>query len=241
MNKKIISWIIILLAISLTLYSCNDVGKKKPSGKKEKSSSEEYNKNDGRSQSKLKLTFKIDTAVVTHQAVIKTDLGIIKISLYGQDAPKTVDNFTGLAKKGYYNGVLFHRIAKNFLVQTGDANTKSKSKKQEWGMGGKSIYGKEFNDELNNLAPSYKNGYTPGTVAMANRGPNTNTSQFFICLEDAGSLKHQWTIFGKVTEGMDVVEKISNMEIIPGPYDPDDGIPVKPIRIISVSINKIKN
>lgn len=188
----------------------------------------------------INLQYQSETPVVTHRAILKTSMGNIKIELYGLDAPKTVENFIKLSKSGYYNGVLIHRVAKNFLIQTGDGNTKSKSKKSEWGLGGKSSFGKEFNDEINPQTPSYKIGYRYGVVAMANRGPNTNTSQFFICLEEAINLEPRWTIFGKVIEGMDVVEKISKVDIVSGSIDPDDGIPIKPIKILSVKIITVK-
>ena len=143
---------------------------------------------------------------------IETTKGNIELELFESDAPKTVANFTGLAEQGYYNGVIFHRISKGFVIQGGDSTGT--------GRGGKSIYGKEFDDELNPSAPSYKEGYTRGTVAMANRGPNTNTSQFFIMLNDVPMPKN-YTIFGKVIKGMDVVDSIAAVDIVPqmGPTD----------------------
>ncbi len=193
-----------------------------------------------KSNNEINLQYKSDTPAVTHTALIKTSMGNLKVELFGKDAPKTVENFVKLSKSGYYNGVLFHRVAKNFLIQTGDGNTKFKSKKNEWGLGGKSIFGKEFNDEINPKSPSYNLGYRKGILAMANRGPNTNTSQFFICLEEAISLEPRWTIFGRVVEGMDVVEKISKVDITAGTIDPDDGLPVKPIKILSITIKAVK-
>ena len=97
------------------------------------------------------------------------------------------------------------------MIQAGDPFTKDPSKIDQWGNGGESIYGGTFNDELNSTTPSYKLGYTEGIVAMANRGPNTNTSQFFVIVTmgDAG-LPHAYTIFGKVTKGMEVVHAIEN-------------------------------
>jgi cyclophilin family peptidyl-prolyl cis-trans isomerase len=108
---------------------------------------------------------------------IETTKGNIELQLFESDAPKTVANFAGLAEQGYFNGIIFHRISKGFVIQGGDSTGT--------GRGGKSIYGKEFEDELNPAAPSFKEGYKRGIVAMANRGPNTNTSQFFIILNDA--------------------------------------------------------
>lgn len=181
-----------------------------------------------------------DTSIITHTALIKTSMGDILIGLYGKESPETVANFIGLAKMNYYNGILFHRVAKNFLIQTGDRNTLYQSKKNEWGFGGESFYGGEIEDEINPNTPSYKEGYKKGFVAMANKGPNTNTSQFFICLEQAKKLKHKWTIFGKVIKGMKVVENISHTPVEISPRGADDGIPIKAIRIYSVNINLVK-
>lgn len=133
------------------------------------------------------------------QAVIHSVKGDITIKLYPQDAPKTVANFATLSERGYYNNLTFHRVEAGFVIQGGDPNGN--------GTGGTSIYGPTFEDELNPNTPSYKEGYKAGVVAMANRGSNTNGSQFFIMLADT-PLPHQYTIFGKVTSGMDVAQKI---------------------------------
>ncbi len=132
---------------------------------------------------------------------IKTDKGIIEIQLFPQDAPKTVENFATLASQGYYNGITFHRVEPGFVIQGGDPNGN--------GTGGKSIFGDTFEDELNPNTQSYKDGYKEGVVAMANRGPNTNGSQFFIMLADNTTLPHAYTIFGKVVKGLDVVHQIA--------------------------------
>jgi cyclophilin family peptidyl-prolyl cis-trans isomerase len=179
--------------------------------------------------------------VITHFAYVKTSMGSFTIALYGEDAPETVANFIGLIKMKYYNGILFHRIAKNFLIQAGDKNTLFPNKKTEWGFGGESFYGGEIEDELNPKTPSYRGGYVKGVAAMANKGPNTNSSQFFICLDKAKSLEHKWTIFGKVTEGLEVVEKISEVQVEPSDRGNFDGIPIKPVRIYSINIKFIKS
>ncbi len=181
-----------------------------------------------------------DTSVITHTALIKTSMGDIVIGLYGKDTPETVANFIGLAKMNYYKGILFHRVAKNFLIQAGDRSTLFQNKKSEWGFGGQSFYGGEIEDELNPNTPSFKEGYKKGVVAMANKGPNTNTSQFFICLDGAKKLKHKWTIFGKVIKGMDVVEKISRVPVELSSRGINDGIPIKPIRIYSVTVKLVE-
>ncbi len=167
----------------------------------------------------------------TMNAVIRTTMGDIEIELFQSDAPKTVANFVGLAGQGYYNGVIFHRISKGFVIQGGDSTGT--------GRGGRSIYGKDFEDELDPKTPSYQGGYTKGTIAMANRGPNTNTSQFFIILKDSPWLPKNYTIFGKVTKGMDVVDKIAAVEITPIPnMSPNDGRPKVDVKMTAVEVKK---
>lgn len=131
---------------------------------------------------------------------IETNFGDIVFEVYQSDAPKTVENFVNLANKGFYNGLIFHRVIKGFMIQGGDPNGN--------GTGGP---GYKFADELNPNTPSYKAGYKKGVVAMANAGPNTNGSQFFIMLEDY-PLPNNYTIFGKVVSGQDVVDKIGSVK-----------------------------
>ncbi|TDF99554.1 peptidylprolyl isomerase [Paenibacillus piri] len=142
---------------------------------------------------------KID-ANKTYQATVATTLGTFKIDLFAKDAPKTVNNFVFLAKEGFYKDIIFHRVISTFMVQTGDPTGT--------GRGGP---GYKFEDELKS-----PHKYEPGIVAMANAGPNTNGSQFFICTgEDSVGLNKtpNYSIFGKVSEGMDVVLKIANTPV----------------------------
>ncbi len=125
--------------------------------------------------------------------------GDVKIEMFTKDAPKTVANFVGLAEKGYYNNLTFHRMIPGFMIQGGDPTGT--------GSGGESIYGGKFEDELNPNTDSYKNGYKKGVVAMANAGPDTNGSQFFIMLADY-PLPNDYTIFGKVVSGQEIVDKV---------------------------------
>ena len=155
--------------------------------------------------------------------------GNITVELYDQDAPKTVENFLRLTDSGFYDCLTFHRIAKNFVIQGGDPSGN--------GSGGLSAYGGAFADELNTSTPSYKAGYIKGVLAMANSGPNTNQSQFFIMLADT-QLPHNYTIFGKVIAGQDVVDKIGAVDINPGPFGPTDGSPVTPVVMQRVTITK---
>ncbi len=141
-------------------------------------------------------------------ATMKTDKGDIVLDLYPSDAPKTVTNFATLAKGGFYDCLTFHRVEPGFVIQGGDPDGN--------GTGGASIYGAEFEDELNENAASYQNGYREGVLAMANRGPNTNSSQFFIMLADNETLPKNYTIFGKVKAGMDVVRTIVRGDVIRG-------------------------
>lgn len=141
------------------------------------------------------------------KAIIKTEKGDIELELYPNDSPKTVINFATLATNGYFNNLTFHRFEPGFVIQGGDPNGN--------GTGGESVYGAKFADELNPDTESYKTGYKKGVLAMANSGPDTNGSQFFIMLEDNNSLPKAYTIFGKVISGLDVVEKIrANDKII---------------------------
>jgi len=133
-----------------------------------------------------------------YTGTLKTSLGDMKLELYAKDAPNTVNNFVFLAKEGFYDGIIFHRIINNFMVQTGDPT----------GTGGGGP-GYRFNDEL--TGPQT---YTKGTLAMANAGPNTQGSQFFICHGgQAETLPKRYTIFGKVTDGLDVLDKLAGVPV----------------------------
>jgi cyclophilin family peptidyl-prolyl cis-trans isomerase len=163
-------------------------------------------------------TTKKDTSLV---AVIKTNMGNIEIKLFEDKTPKTVQNFVGLAKKGYYNGVIFHRVIDNFMIQGGDPTGT--------GRGGESLWGGKFEDEI---VPSLTFD-KPGCVAMANAGQNTNGSQFFITTVPTPWLNGHHTIFGEVVNGMDIVNKISKVETTK-PYDR----PVKDVVMNEVIIEQ---
>lgn len=138
------------------------------------------------------------TPTTMPKVTIQTTKGDIEIELFSNDAPKATENFITLAKKNFYDGVIFHRVIKGFMIQGGDPTGT--------GRGGP---GYTFPDELNPATDSYKAGYVRGTVAMANAGPNTNGSQFFIMHADY-PLPHNYTIFGRVTKGLEVVDMIAN-------------------------------
>ncbi len=139
-------------------------------------------------------------------AVLKTNFGDIQIELFQNDAPKTAENFIKLAKSGFYDGTKFHRIIPGFMIQGGDPKSKDNNLADD-GTGGP---GYAFEDELNPDTASYKNGYARGTVAMANSGPNTNGSQFFIMHKDY-ALPHAYTIFARVLKGMEAVDAIEKL------------------------------
>ena len=183
-------------------------------------------------------------------AIMKTNMGEIKIKLFPKEAPKTVENFTTHAKNGYYNGLIFHRVIKDFMIQGGDPTGT--------GMGGESIWGRSFQDEFD---PALHN--LRGALSMANAGPNTNGSQFFIvqanstpanmldqmkqmsdsfpestveAYEKMGGtpwLDFRHTVFGQVIEGMDVVDAIAAVKV--GANDK----PVEPVVIETIEINEM--
>ena len=133
-------------------------------------------------------------------AVFKTNMGSFEAELFPDKAQKAVENFTGLVEKGYYQGVIFHRVIPNFMIQGGDPTGT--------GRGGQSIWGKPFEDEVNTGLVFD----SPGILAMANAGPNTNGSQFFITVAPTPWLNGHHTIFGKIISGMDVVNSISQVQ-----------------------------
>lgn len=136
-------------------------------------------------------------------AVLETNKGTIKFELLETDAPKTTENFRLLAEKNYYDGVIFHRVIENFMIQGGDPLGE--------GYGGESAWGGKFDDEIDKSSTLYQGPYNKGTVAMANSGPNTNGSQFFIMHIDY-PLPPSYTKFGQVIEGQDVIDEIAQVE-----------------------------
>lgn len=149
--------------------------------------------------------------------VIETSMGNIEVAMFREEAPKTVENFVKLAEKGYYDGIIFHRVIDKFMIQGGDPTGT--------GTAGESIYGKKFEDEI---SPKLKFD-RPGLLAMANAGPNTNGSQFFITTVPTGWLTGKHTIFGEVVSGMDVVNAIGKVKTTPG-----NNKPVTPVVMNSV-------
>jgi cyclophilin family peptidyl-prolyl cis-trans isomerase len=158
------------------------------------------------------------------RATIATDLGDIEVQLYTTDVPRAAGNFVDLARKGFYDDVVFHRVIPGFVAQAGDGQYGKKATldKGRVGTGGP---GYKFEDE------PIKGDYARGALAMANAGPNTNGSQFFICHQDlTGKLPKSYTLFGMVTKGMDIVDKI-----VAAPRNARD-LPDDPVAMISVTI-----
>jgi len=158
------------------------------------------------------------------RAIISTDLGDIEADLFTDGAPKAANNFIDLAKKGYYDDVIFHRVIPGFVIQGGDGQHGKKASLNagQVGTGGP---GYKFEDE------PIVGDYTRGALAMANSGPNTNGSQFFICHQDlTGRLPKNYTLFGQVTKGLDIVDQIAN-----APRNGRD-LPDEPVAMKSVTI-----
>lgn len=159
-------------------------------------------------------------------AVIETDKGTIEMEFFEADAPKAVENFRLLAEHGYYDGLTFHRVVKGFMIQGGDPSGD--------GTGGQSAWGDPFADEINPQSALYDGGYRRGVVAMANAGPNTNGSQFFILQQDY-PLPPNYVIFARVTGGLDVVDALANAQTTMGPGG-EVSRPVAPLTMKKVTI-----
>ena len=153
--------------------------------------------------------------------VIETDLGTIKFELFENEAPRTAENFRLLAERGYYNGLVFHRVANGFMIQGGDPNGD--------GTGGQTATGALLPNEINRTSPLYQGGYRRGLVAMANKGrPETGSSQFFI-MHQTYPLQPNYTIFGRVIEGMDVVDRIATAPTTMSPNG-EKSRPITPVK-----------
>ncbi|KAG6017085.1 hypothetical protein E4U43_002334 [Claviceps pusilla] len=164
----------------------------------------------------IKTEGNVKAAETGNAAVIHTNFGDIRIRLFPEAAPKTVENFVTHAKNNYYNNTIFHRVIKKFMIQGGDPLGD--------GTGGESIWGREFEDEFSSLKHD-----KPFTVSMANAGPNTNGSQFFITTEKTPWLDGKHTIFGRATQGFDVIQKIESVRTYKEKPEED-------IKILSIDI-----
>jgi cyclophilin family peptidyl-prolyl cis-trans isomerase len=160
------------------------------------------------------------------RATIATETGDIEIELFEESAPKAANNFVELARKGFYDDVIFHRVIPGFVIQAGDGQYGKKSS-LDAGRVGTGGPGYKFEDE------PVKGDYLRGTLAMANAGPNTNGSQFFICTDDlTGKLPKNYTLFGQVTKGLDVVDRI-----VSAPRNSRD-LPNEPVAMTGITIHE---
>lgn len=164
------------------------------------------------------------------EVLMKTSMGNITLKFYKEDAPKTVENFLKLVQSGFYDGVRFHRVIKGFMIQGGDPLSKDDALAGRWGSGGP---GYAFADEIAPNSALYQTGYKRGVLAMANSGPDTNGSQFFIMHQDY-PLPPSYTIFGEVVSGMDVVDKIASTPTSGNP----NNRPLSPVTITGMELKK---
>jgi cyclophilin family peptidyl-prolyl cis-trans isomerase len=159
-------------------------------------------------------------------AMIETDKGPIEIEFFVDQQPKAVENFRLLAEHGYYDGLTFHRVVKGFMIQGGDPRGD--------GTGGESAWGPPFADDIDPNSPLYRGGYRRGLMAMANSGPNTNGSQFFI-MHDDYPLPPNYVIFARVTSGLSVVDALASVPVTMGPGG-EMSKPVTPSKITKVTV-----
>lgn len=177
---------LLIISVSLLIYTCQSTTEK----------SQLKNETKGDNVSEL-MELKNNEKLI---AKFSTNMGDFEIELFPFEAPKTVKNFASLANKGFYDGIIFHRVIKDFMIQGGDPTGT--------GRGGSSIYGGPFEDEFSiNLRHD-----SPGILSMANSGPNTNQSQFFITTVPTPWLDAKHTVFGKVVKGMDIIYAIGEVE-----------------------------
>ncbi len=204
------------LIILLSLFMVVACSNKKDIEKKDKKINKQLTKEEARVKELLTLNENEMLA-----AIVSTTMGDMEIELYPDKAPKTVENFVGLATKGYYDGIIFHRVIDQFMIQGGDPSGT--------GTGGQSYFGKAFEDEFHDELRHTE----AGILSMANAGPNTNGSQFFITLVPTPWLDGKHSIFGKVFAGIDVVESIGKVPTSK-PFDK----PVKDVVMNKVTIEK---
>ena len=228
-NIRILSFVMLLM---LLVAACGISGSKQESDSGTKMNPVNTPKQKGGKSMSNSIYPQLTTEVEDRDklVVMDTSMGKIKIKLFPEYAPKAVENFVKHSEEGYYNGLIFHRVIKDFMIQGGDPNGN--------GTGGESIYGQPFEDEFSNQLFNLR-----GALSMANAGPNTNGSQFFIVqsssfdpswkrqMEKAGYpkeiidayeknggtpwLDHRHTVFGQVVEGIDVVDKIAHTSVNP--------------------------
>ena len=227
LSMKILRTFLMPVVVALAFAGCNQ----EPTTPPAKSSIESSSNSSKPAAATSDSQSKSDTAAATttggandEVAVIKTSEGTMVAEFWPDVAPKTVENFKTLAKKGFYNGTCFHRVIKGFMIQGGDPLTKDASQEAMWGTGGP---GYSIKAEFNNKS------HTRGVLSMARSSdPDSAGSQFFICHGDPTQLDHQYTTFGKLIKGDDVLDKIANTPTHP-PDRPDKRINIDSITIVS--------
>ncbi len=236
--KRIKGLLVLFLMTTVVLVGCGS----EESTKDESSSADKSDK--PASTEYVSPSESLDLGATKH-VNMETSMGTIKMELYPDVAPKAVENFTTHAEQGYYDGLTFHRVMDEFMIQGGDPNGD--------GTGGESIYGAPFEDEFSDVAKNYR-----GAISMANSGANTNGSQFFIVqatenefsdseMEQAGYTEEQiklyqnggtpWldgkhTVFGYVTDGMDVVDKIAATEVDGQTSKPKEDVIIEKVTVV---------
>ena len=222
---KVIAFVIGLFTLTAALMTFETLASengKQVKAKKAPQRRQARKSNTARPASKAKKPAKPAAPAPNSVAMIETDLGVIVIEMLKSESPVTADNFIRLASKGFYNGLIFHRVISGFMIQGGDPRGD--------GTGGETATGESLPNEINPNSPLYKAGYKRGIVAMANRGnPESGASQFFIMHQDYPLPPH-YTIFGRVVEGIDVVDKIAAVQT--GTLDR----PVNPVKMNRVII-----
>lgn len=204
---------LVLVVIGLGMYSRSDIVQKDAGARQKQTQLTS-------SATKEKTMETTTQPTKQNEVIVQTTEGSIVIELNTDQTPKTVENFKTLARKGFYNNTIFHRVIKGFMIQGGDPKGD--------GTGGP---GYTFADE------PFTGEYTRGTIAMANAGPNTNGSQFFIMHADY-PLPKNYVIFGRVTSGMDTVDKIANAPVTPNRYSGEPSTPVNPVKVLSVTVSE---
>lgn len=232
MQKKIVLYLLIIVLFVFGIFLLINNKKDKPLGILEEQKilldNVDYNKdmNNNTNTTKVEentLVKEDENLLNIKTATLKTNKGDIVIEFFSKDTPNTVKNFVKLSKEGFYNGTKFHRVIKNFMNQGGDPLSKDDTKMNYWGTGGP---GYKFEDEIKS---SNKNDAY--TIAMANSGPNTNGSQFFINVVNNNYLDSKHTVFGRVVSGKDVVDIINSVPTLPNDR------PVESIVIENIILN----
>lgn len=209
---------LIILIVFIAIVGVIFFTKENPQTKSDTITTEDISMKKIKTESKPTQALQIDKSK-KYTAILKTDIGNITISLSADKTPVTVNNFVSLAKKGFYDNTIFHRIIKGFMIQGGDPKGD--------GSGGP---GYQFADE------PFEGEYTRGTVAMANAGPNTNGNQFFIMHADY-ALPRNYVIFGKVTSGLEIVDAIAEAPVKVSSSG-EMSSPVTPVKVLSIDIKE---